>query len=660
NKPKISFTEAYKETPDLKKIRSGDDLQARTLQMAEKLEGSVRNVGIHAAGVIIAPGDLTDYIPVCTTKDAELQVTQFEGKLIEEAGMLKMDFLGLKTLSIVADACELVKQNHGVEIVPDEIDLDDQKTYELFQRGETVGTFQFESDGMRAYLKELKPNCIEDLIAMAALYRPGPMQFIEDFIQRKHGIKEVAYPHELLEPVLKETYGIMVYQEQIMKTAQIIANYSLGEADILRRIMGKKKTELLPAEESKFISKAEENGIDKTKAKQVFDMMAKFAHYGFNKSHSAAYSVLAYQTGYLKANYPAEFMAAVLTNNMNDIKKVTVFMEECIRMGIKVLRPDVNESRHKFIVNSQGAIRFGMGAVKGVGEGAVEAIVNERDKNGHFENIFDLARRIDLRAANKKCLESLAKAGAFDCFAGAHRAQYFFRKEDAAPNIIEQAIQHGNKYKDMVLSNQQSLFAGNDQFAQLPEPEMPDCPQWEKLHMLGLEREVTGIYLSGHPLNDYELEIKHFCSTRIEHLQDLGKLNGKKFTFPAIVADAQHKTDKNGRRYAQVILDGHYDSLKFMLFKDDYLKFHKYLVKGWFIYVEAFVKPHYKEENRYELKISNMELLPELREKKAKSITINFPLSHASEHSVDLLTDIARKSPGNCKLKVMLNDREEN
>jgi len=363
-KPKITFKEAYKEVPDLKKIRIGNDLKARTLQMAEKLEGSVRNIGIHAAGVIIAPDDLTKYIPVCTTKDTDMQVTQFEGKLIEDAGMLKMDFLGLKTLSIVKDTCELIRINHSIEIDSDNLPLDDKKTFELYQRGDTIGTFQFESEGMRSYLKNLKPTCIEDLIAMNALYRPGPMKFIEEFIQRKQGNKKVEYPHQLLIPILKETYGIMVYQEQIMQTAQVIAGYSLGEADILRRIMGKKKTESLPHEESKFISMAESKGIDKSKAKKIFDVMAEFAHYGFNKSHSAAYSILAYQTGYLKANFPAEYMAAVLTNNMNDIKKVTIFMDECLRMGIKVLGPDVNESRYKFVVNKEGAIRFGLGAVK--------------------------------------------------------------------------------------------------------------------------------------------------------------------------------------------------------------------------------------------------------------------------------------------------------
>jgi len=402
-RPGMTLQLAYKEVPELAEIRKGSDERAAVLKLAEKLEGSIRNTGIHAAGVIIAPDNLTNYIPVSTSKDSNLLVTQFDGKVIEDAGMLKMDFLGLKTLTIIKDTLQMLKQSGKIDLDVDNIPLNDEATFELYQKGDTVGTFQFESAGMRKYLHVLKPTTLEDLIAMNALYRPGPMDFIPNFIDRKHGREKVEYPHPLLEPILKNTYGIMVYQEQIMQTAQIMAGYTLGQADLLRRAMGKKKKEEMERQREIFVEGArKKHNIDKEKAEEIFAVMEKFAAYGFNRSHSAAYSVVAYQTAYLKTHYPAEYMASVLTNNQSNIDKITFFMDECRKQNLDVLGPDINESRTKFTVNKKGEIRFGLGAIKGTGEAAVDAIIEERDENETFDNIFDFAARINLRTVSKK------------------------------------------------------------------------------------------------------------------------------------------------------------------------------------------------------------------------------------------------------------------
>jgi len=420
------FIQAYKEVPELADIKKkGKELEKKTLVFAETLEGSSRHTGTHACGVIIAPNDLIENIPLSIAKDSELMVTQYEGKQVESVGMLKMDFLGLKTLSILKDAIRNIKKSYDVEIDLDTIPLDDELTFQLYQRGETIGTFQFESEGMRKHLKDLKPTNIEDLIAMNALYRPGPMSFIPIYIKRKHGREKIEYPHPMIEDILKPTFGIMVYQEQIMQTARIMAGFSLGKADILRRAMGKKKIEIMQTQKIEFIEGALKKNIEKEKAEEIFGIMERFAEYGFNRSHSAAYSLIAYQTAYLKAHYPAEYMAAVLTHNLNDIKKITQFTDETKRQNIDVLGPDVNESAYSFTVTKEGTIRFGMGAIKGVGENAVKAIVAEREANGPFRNIFDMAKRVNLQAVNKSCFEALAKAGAFDRFEGTHRAQFF-------------------------------------------------------------------------------------------------------------------------------------------------------------------------------------------------------------------------------------------
>jgi len=648
----------FSQVQELRKLAGKDDLTAQTLNQAKTLEGSVRNTGVHACGIIISPDDITNYVPVCTSKESDLLLTQFDNKVVEDAGLLKMDFLGLKTLTIIRDAIALIEENHGVKIDPDEIPLEDEKTYELYQRGETNGTFQFESAGMQKHLKNLKPTSIEDLIAMNALYRPGPMQFIDLFVARKHGKEEVEYPHDLLKEILENTYGIMVYQEQIMQAAQIMAGYSLGEADILRRAMGKKKMDVMREQKVKFVEGAEKlHSVEQKKAEEVFDIMLKFAEYGFNRSHSAAYSVVAFQTGYLKANYPAEYMAAVLTNNMNDIKKVTFFMEECRRMGMKVLGPDVNESAYKFIVNKDGEIRFGLGALKGVGEGAVEALVAERKESGPYSSIFDLTKRIDLKAANKKTFESLALAGGFDSLGEVHRAQYFHAENGEAP-FLEKALRFGANHQESENSSQASLFGG-ETAVEIPEPEIPQCEEWSRMEKLSKEREVVGIYLSGHPLDDFRFELKHYCNARVRDLQHMpAQLKRGEMRMAGIVTEAQHRVSKNGKPFGILAVEGYEENHRFFLFSDDYIKFKSYLTTGWFLFIKGQVQER-RWGDELEFKISGIELLSDVREKLTSCLTVQVEYRAIDEKLLDVLDILKKEKAGSCKLEVKLLDIEQ-
>src|SRR5690625_3995864 len=493
----------------LLQMSQGNGLDSETINQARILEGSLRNTGIHACGVIITPGDITNFVPVSTAKDSDLYVTQFDNSVVEDAGLLKMDFLGLKTLTLIKDTVEIVKDRHGIELDPESFPLDDEKTYKLFQRGETIGIFQYESPGMQKHLKNLKPTVFEDLIAMNALYRPGPMEYIPSFIRRKHGQEEIKYDLPVMEEFLEETYGITVYQEQVMQLSQKLGNFTRGQADQLRKAMGKKLIHELEILKPKFMEGGISNGHPEPILEKIWKDWEAFASYAFNKSHSTCYAWIAYQTVYLKAHYPAEYMAAVLSNNMNDIKKVTFFMEECKSMGLKVLGPDVNESQYKFSVNQENAIRFGMGAVKGVGRNAVETIVENRRKDGPYRSIFDLAKRIDLRAANKRAFENLALAGGFDSFTPTHRAQYFHEEADGII-FLEKVIRYAAKYQENLNSAQTSLF-GIDSEVQIPEPEVPPCEEWPTMTKLKQEREVVGVYISGHPLDDFKSEIRHFC-----------------------------------------------------------------------------------------------------------------------------------------------------
>ncbi|MBW6498275.1 MAG: DNA polymerase III subunit alpha [Bacteroidales bacterium] len=658
-KPGVSLASAYKDVPELAQaLKDPNPLIQETLKYALILEGSNRQTGVHACGVIIGPTNLVDCLPLSTQKDSDLPVTQYEGKFVESVGMLKMDFLGLKTLSVLKEAVKNIEKTHGIAIDIENIPLEDEKTYQLYQRGDTVGTFQFESGGMREYLKELKPTNIEDLIAMNALYRPGPMEFIPTYINRKHGRQKTEYPHPWLEEILRPTFGIMVYQEQIMQAAQIMAGFSLGSADILRRAMGKKKKEEMDRQKTFFIEGAVKKGIDKDKASTIFDVMARFAEYGFNRSHSAAYSVLAYRTAYLKANYPAEYMAGVLTNNFSDIKKITQMMEECQRQKIPVLGPDVNESLFNFVVNKKGEIRFGLGAVKGIGEGAVEAIVEEREANGPYTSIFDFARRVNLRAVNKRVFESLARAGAFDCFEGSHRAQYFFSDDNGTNSFIDKIIKHSNLIAQRENSSQMNLFDESSEVT-IPDPELPQCPEWNKLEMLKQEKEVTGMYISGHPLDDFRIEIDATCNVNIGDLSNLGALKNRDVSFAGIITAATHKIGKNGKPFGSFIVEDYYDSLQLFLFAEDYLKMKHFLDNQTFVHVRARVQERYGS-NHLEVRVKSMSLLTELAEKSLSDLMLFLPVNEINEQMVTRLMEVARRHKGKSKLKIALFDRVEN
>ncbi len=656
-RPGITLSKAYEEVSELMAIKKGQDQRGKVLEMAEKLEGSVRNSGIHAAGVIIAPNDLTKYIPVCTSKDSDLLVTQFDGKVIEDAGMLKMDFLGLKTLSIIKDALKLVSKNRGVTIDIDKIPLDDSKTFELYQQGDTIGTFQFESPGMRKYLQVLKPTDIEDLIAMNALYRPGPMEFIPNFIDRKHGKEAVEYPHELLEPILKNTYGIMVYQEQIMQTAQIMAGYSLGQADLLRRAMGKKKIEEMNKQRAVFIKGAADlHKISKEKAGDIFDIMERFAAYGFNRSHSAAYSIVAYQTAYLKAHYPAEYMASVLTHNQSNIEKITFFMDECKRQQIKVLGPHLNESGLNFDVNQDGQIRFGLGAIKGTGEAAVDAIISERDESGAFTDVFDFAKRVNLRTVNKKTFESLAMAGAFDCFQDYHRRQYLMAPDGGDSTLIEKLIRFGNRIQDEQNASQVSLFGG-DSGVEIPLPRIPDTQPYSELEKLKIEKEVVGFYISGHPLDQFKLDIRHFCTCTVS---EIDHFKGEKIAVAGIVTKFNERLSKNGRPFGLFSIEDFADSLDLAMFGEEYLKYRHLLSIGSFIYVEGQVLERYKQPGIWELRPFSVQLLSEIRDKMSKGIRIQVDLHQLTDDLVNKLETLSQDYPGPCQLKLSVADIQEN
>ena len=655
-RPGTTFEQALAEVPELRQIKEGSDKSGEVVRLAHTLVGSVRGTGIHAAGVIIAPDDLLEYIPVRTDKDSDLFITQFDGSVVESAGMLKMDFLGLKTLTIIKTALENIRQNHGIEIDIDKIPLHDEKTFELYQRGDTTGTFQFESEGMRQWLQKLKPTDIEDLIAMNALYRPGPMQFIPNFIDRKHGREPIEYPHPLLEPILKNSYGIMVFQEQIMQTAQIMGGYSLGGADLLRRAMGKKKIEEMNKQRTIFVQGAKEkHGIDKHKAEEVFSIMEKFAQYGFNRSHSAAYSVVAYQTGYLKANYPAEYMAAVLTHNMNNSDKVTLFMDECKQQRIKVLGPDVNESSYYFGVNKQGQIRFGLGAIKGTGESAVASIIEERKQGGPYTGIFDFVRRSNLRAVNKKTLESMAMAGAFDCFEGLHRRQYLYA-EPGDTHLIEKATRYAVTLQQEEQAAQVSLFGGA-QGLEIPLPKVADCEPYSDIEQLKIEKEVTGFYISGHPLDQFKLEIQNFCTCTVDRIE---KFKNQEIAVAGIVTKSLERQMRDGKPFGLVTIEDYQTSLDMAFFGEEYLSNRHRLSIGEFVYVKGRVEERYNRPDVWELRPSVVQLLTEVRTKMTQGVQIIIPAAKITLPFIDQLEQLIGEYPGHCALKLLLQDEAEN
>jgi DNA polymerase-3 subunit alpha len=649
----------------LREIYNGDpkDLRTQVLREAKRLEGSVRNTGIHAAGIIIAPRDLTELIPVATAKDSDLWVTQIEGSIIEDAGVIKMDFLGLKTLSILKTALELIKQNHGIDIDLDTIPLDDEKTYHLYQKGETNGTFQFESVGMQKYLRELKPDKFSDLIAMNALYRPGPMAYIPQYVSRKHGREQVSYDLPDMQEYLEETYGITVYQEQVMLLSQKLAGFTKGQADVLRKAMGKKDRKTLDKMKDSFIEGAAAKNHPKENLEKIWTDWEAFAQYAFNKSHSTCYAFVAYQTAYLKAHYPSEYMAAVL-NHAGSIDKITFFMEECKRMGLKVLGPDINESHKGFAVNEKGEVRFGLGGLKGVGEAAIESIVEER-KKGRYKTIFDFIQRVNQRTANKKSLESLAYAGAFDCFPELHRAQYFYSIPGDNKTGLERIIQFGNQVQANKLNSTTSLF-GVDSLPEIPTPKLPVCEQWTLTERLDYEKEVTGIYMSGHPLDHFKFELRYYGIMPMNDFNELKESNtlvtanlGKTFRLAGLVIDGQHRVTRTGREFGSLSIEDFSGKTELMLWSDDYVKFKNYIEKGKNLLVHGIFKQRYNSD-QFEFKITGICLLETAKQMLTKHLEIKMEPASLSNEFVHFLEKNIKSNPGKSSLRFSILEPTEN
>ena len=650
--------EFVEQSHNFRKLAEGKNLQSEVLKQAYDLEGCVRNTGIHACGVIITPDEMSKFVPVTKAKDSDMLVTQFDNSVAESAGLLKMDFLGLRTLTIIKDALKHIKHRHKLDIDIDTIPLDDKKTYELFQRGETNGIFQFESAGMQKYMKDLKPDSFTDLIAMNALYRPGPIAYIPNYINRKHGREPIVYDLEGMDEYLKETYGITVYQEQVMRLSQKLANFSKGDADVLRKAMGKKQKDVLDKMKSKFVEGCAKNGHDTKICEKVWVDWEAFASYAFNKSHSTCYAYLAFQTAYLKANYPSEFMASVLTHNMGDITKVTFFMEESKRMGIKVLGPDVNESIGDFSVNENGDIRFGMAAIKGVGSNVVEGIVNQRSEAGNYISIFDLAKRLDTKAINKKSLEALSLAGAFDSFEGITRSMFFAQDKDGH-TLVEKLIRYGNSFNSGSETNQASLF-GEDSEAQISEPPLPKVEPWGQLEQLAKEKVVVGFYISGHPLDQYKLLIQHVAKQTLPELADLKLLDGKDVTVAGIITTVQHRTSKTGKPFGTFAMEDYMGSFEFILFGDDYIKFRNYLSEGLQVCVRAKVQTRFGQAGNFECKIQKIDLLSEMKDKTFSSIKLKVGTGDVSNDFVDKIELLINTYPGKCGIEIHVEDKLEN
>src|SRR5476649_1123927 len=674
----ITLRDAIEQVAELKEILKGNDLKAQVLRAAEKLEGSVRNTGVHAAGIIIAPYDLTEIVPVAVSKESDLLVTQYDGRVIEDAGVIKMDFLGLKTLTIIKGALKMIKQNHGVHIEIDEIPLDDLKTFELYQRGDTNGTFQFESDGMQMYLRDLKPDKFDDLIAMNALYRPWPIEYIPNFIKRKHGLEPIAFDLPDMEEYLAETYGITVYQEQVMLLSQKLAGFSKGDADVLRKAMGKKDRATLDKMKNRFIEGATAKSLPKDKLEKIWTDWEKFAQYAFNKSHSTCYAFVAFQTAYLKAHYPSEYMAAVL-NNQNNIEKITFFMEECRRMGVQVLGPDINESDLAFAVNSKGQIRFGMTGIKGVGDKAVESIIEERKERGAYKSVYDFAQRSNTRSVNRKSYENLVYGGAFDGM-GLNRAQFFAKTENGILTGVERLTKYANDYQNTQNTTQSSLFGGSVA-SYIPEPAMPQADEWALIEKLKYEKEAIGIYLTGHPLDNYKVELERFCNTCISDLKMMQKARSGEggeeimtafaqlrkrgeICIGGLVSNVQHKTTKMGKPFGTFVLEDYNESYEFALFGDDYVKFRNLMVDGYFLHLRGLIEEKFRQKDNWDMRINVISMLTEMRDKLTKSLTVCLGLNALNSQLLEniqlLINNNNQKyDVKNCTLKFMIKDRDD-
>lgn len=661
---KPTLKNCYEHVPSFAtELQSNNRLITDTLKYAQKLEGNVRNTGVHACGVIICRDPITDWVPVSTADDKEngkLLVTQFEGRVIEETGLIKMDFLGLKTLSIIKEAVANIKLTQNIDIDIDNIDIEDKKTYQLYCEGRTTGTFQFESAGMQKYLRELQPTTFEDLIAMNALYRPGPMDYIPDFIARKHGRSPIVFDIPIMEKYLKDTYGVTVYQEQVMLLSRLLANFTRGQSDTLRKAMGKKMIDKMNELKALFIEGGQKNGHDPKVLDKIWSDWEKFASYAFNKSHATCYSWVAFQTAYLKANYPAEYMAAVLSRNSSDITKLTGFMDECKKMHIPVKGPDVNESFNKFGVNKKGEIRFGLSAIKGVGENVVKDIIAARDKGGAFESIYDFVERVPLSALNRRTFESLALAGAFDCFSEIKRED-FFEKNNKDESFSEQILRYGQLFQNASQQQSVSLFGDDDSALNIAgRPEIKPAVEWVEAIKLEKERDLVGMFLSAHPLDQFYMELNYGCNSNIKMMSEATPIEDAEITFGGIVTEFQSRPAKRGGNYGILKLEDYTGSTEFMLFGQQYIDFGRYGQPGTPILITGkFQKRYNSEELRFN--ITNIKLLQDIKGEWLSGITIQLNTQDISSNLIDVLNDHINSTTENHRsLSFIMYDPEIN
>ena len=665
---KMNLKNVLECVPELKAAAtSPDPLLRDTIRYAQMLENNVRNTGVHACGTIICRDDISDWVPVSTADDKEfpgekLRCTQYDGHVIEETGLIKMDFLGLKTLSILKEAVENIKDSLGITVDVDSLDIEDPATYQLYCDGRTIGTFQFESAGMQKYLRELQPHVFEDLIAMNALYRPGPMDYIPDFIDRKLGREPIEYDIPVMEKYLKDTYGITVYQEQVMLLSRLLADFTRGESDTLRKAMGKKQKDKLDKLKPKFINGGQKNGHDATKLEKIWADWEKFASYAFNKSHATCYSWVAYQTAYLKAHFPAQYMAGNMSRNLDNITEIRKLMDECKSMGINTLGPDVNESKLKFAVNHNGDIRFGMAAVKGVGKSAVQAILEEREKNGPFTSVFDFFERVNLAACNRKSVESLILAGAFDGFNSFPREAFFAKQPNSSETYVETLIRFGNSYQADKQQQTHSLFGDLTMEVEVAHPEPPkDVVLWSDLERLNQERDLVGIYLSAHPLDEYAVILKHYCTTNISKVQskDESLRSMESIKFGGIVSGRRVGTSKSGNAYGIIKMEDFENSGEIALFGQDWLKWQHFFVEGTALYITAKLQVRRYAPNALDLVILDIQLLSEVRDTLVKRIVIDVPVDRLDVPMVESLAEIVRENPGNTELCFNINAAED-
>ncbi len=667
----MNFKKAYSQVPELEAEKhSGNELVSKTLQFAEKLEGAVRQTGVHACGILIGKNPLNEHLPVMPTKGEELLTTQYDGRFVENIGLLKMDFLGLKTLSIFKEVIENVKLSKGIDIDLSAIPLEDELTFELFGKGETTAIFQFESPGMKKHLRALKPNRFEDLVAMNALYRPGPMEYIPSFINRKHGREKIEYDHPSMEPYLKDTYGITVYQEQVMLQSRALGGFTRGDSDSLRKAMGKKIIAMMDKLKVKFIDGClasdefmkgckEKNKDAKELIEKIWSDWEAFASYAFNKSHSVCYAYVAYQTGYLKAHYPAEFMAGVLSRNLNDITKITTLMEECERMQLDVLGPDVNESYSKFTVNKKGALRFGMAGVKGIGEAAVKEIINEREKNGPYKDIYDFTERVNLQTVNKKNFEALAYSGGFDGF-GIKRAQYFATVKGKNITFIEELLHYGNLFQNDKAMASNSIFGFDNTSALISKPEPSVCEEMSIIELCNHEKELIGLYLTAHPLDVYKFEINHLCNLKLREFNNLEKILNRNFKVGGMISNIREGIDKKGNKYAIVTLQDYTDTFEFTFFSRQYPKFANYFIMGAYIMISGKVQEReWAKDGSIEVFVKKIDMLEGMRDNMINNININIPVQAIDDELITELHNTMMESKGNVSVYFTIFNKDK-